>query len=159
MLYKNYYISETFLRLKWQHYRMFFFLLVALHMAFVSCLSTAVILMVKSYQWFSDENFQSLLGTNLTDYTFTELEILGQFDRVMTVIKILSLLVFSIGFFLFIHAIIQVSCFSCRNIKIWCVFRFTLRRAFCHLRGCFVSSSWRSILSRPREPWSLASVY
>lgn len=81
---------------------------------FVSCLSTAIVLVVKTFQLFQNESIEILVTKNcssLEDDTeiIRLLDASEKFHCMMEVIKIMNLLALVCAAFLFVHAIIQVS--------------------------------------------------
>lgn len=81
---------------------------------FVSCLSTAIVLVVKCFQIFQNESIEILVTKNVTSLEDgTEiirlLEASEKFHCMIKVIKIMNLLALIFAAFLFVHAIIQVS--------------------------------------------------
>lgn len=81
---------------------------------FVSCLSTAIVLVVKSFQLFQNESIEILVTKNVTSLEDgTEiirlLDASEKFNCMMKVIKIMNLMALVCAAFLFVHAIIQVS--------------------------------------------------
>lgn len=80
---------------------------------FVSCLSTAIILVVKSFQLFQNESIEILVTKNVTSLADgieinRMLDASEKFHCMMKVIKIMNLLALVCAAFLFVHAIIQV---------------------------------------------------